>query len=91
MVRSQFSQVRLIENSANLGLSHATNQGIVATSGRYVLLLNDDTEVNGPSLDALVSCLEVHQDAGAAGGRLLNVDGTFQSGYAPFSSLWQSF
>jgi GT2 family glycosyltransferase len=56
-----------------------------------VLLLNDDTLVNGPSLDALVEFMDKHPEAGAVGGRLLNPDGTFQTGYASFSSLWQEF
>src|SRR5574337_1265165 len=46
MLRTLFPQVELIENDQNAGLSRASNQGIQATSGRYVLLLNNDTLVN---------------------------------------------
>jgi GT2 family glycosyltransferase len=56
-----------------------------------VLLLNDDTLVNAPSLDAMVEFLETHPDAGAVAGRLLNADGSFQAGYANFSSLREEF
>jgi GT2 family glycosyltransferase len=89
MLRRRFPQVRLIENSKNLGLSHATNQGIVATQGHFVLLLNNDTLVNGPSIDAMVEFMKAKDDAGAAGGKLLNSDGSFQSAYAEFSDLLQ--
>ncbi|MCC7176487.1 MAG: glycosyltransferase family 2 protein [Bryobacterales bacterium] len=91
MVRARFPQVLMIENGANVGLSRATNQGIKATSGRYVLLLNDDTLVNGPSLDALVGALESDPKVGAAGGKLLNGDGSLQSGYSRFSTLREEF
>jgi GT2 family glycosyltransferase len=49
MVRQHFPQVRLIANDSNLGFAHGNNQGIAASQGRYVLLLNPDTEVVGPA------------------------------------------
>lgn len=88
-LRRTFPSVSVIENSENRGLSAATNQGIRATAGRYVLLLNDDTLVHGPSFDALVAFLDAHPDAGAAGGRVLNPDGTTQSCFNAFPTLWQ--
>lgn len=91
MLRETFPQVELIQNEHNVGLSRASNQGIAATSGRYVLLLNNDTLVNGPSLDALVAFLETTPEAGAVGGRLLNPDGTFQAAWANFSTLREEF
>lgn len=91
MVQELFPQVQLIQNEQNVGLSTASNQGIRKTQGRYVLLLNDDTLVNRESLDMLVDFMDEHPDAGAVGGKLLNPDGTFQSGYASFSSLLQEF
>lgn len=89
MLRQMFPEVGLIQNDHNAGLSRASNQGIEATSGRYVLLLNNDTLVNGASLDALVEFLDATPDAGAVGGRLVNSDRTFQATYADFSTLRQ--
>jgi GT2 family glycosyltransferase len=91
MLREEYPQVQIIQNERNEGLSRASNQGIEATQGRYVLLLNNDTLVNGPSLDAMVAYMDGHQDAGGVGGRLLNGDGSFQAGYADFSSLREEF
>ena len=70
-----------------MGLGKASNQGIEATSGQYVLLLNNDTIVNGHSLEEMADYLDNHPDAGAVGGKLLNPDGSFQAGYAQFSNL----
>ena len=91
MLREKFPQVQLIQNEHNVGLSRASNQGIEATLGRYVLLLNNDTLVNGPSLDAMAEFMGATSDAGAVGGQLLNADGSFQAAYADFSSVWQEF
>lgn len=91
MLAEKYPDVNLIQNNENVGLGKASNQGIEATNGRYVLLLNNDTLVNGNALDMLVEFLDAHPEAGAVGGKLLNPDGSFQSGYAPFSTLLEEF
>jgi hypothetical protein len=91
MLRAGYPAVRQIQNDTNVGLGKASNQGITATRGRYVLLLNNDTLVHGPSLDAMVEFLDAHPEAGAVGGRLINPDGSFQAGYSNFSTLMEEF
>jgi GT2 family glycosyltransferase len=91
MLAEKYPQVMLIQNAGNVGLGKASNQGIEATKGRHVLLLNNDTLVNGPALDVLVEYLDAHPEAGATAGKLLNPDGSFQSGFAPFSTLLEEF
>lgn len=91
MLAEKYPDVKLIQNSGNVGLGKASNQGIEVTDGRHVLLLNNDTIVNGPALDMLVEFLDEHPEAGAVAGKLLNPDGSFQSGYAPFSTLLEEF
>jgi len=91
MLAEKYPDVMLIQNEGNVGLGKASNQGIEATNGRYILLLNNDTLVNGPALDVLVEYLDAHPEAGATAGKLLNPDGSFQSGFAPFSTLLEEF
>jgi len=91
MLAEKYPQVKLIQNAGNVGLGKASNQGIEATNGRHVLLLNNDTLVNGPALDVLVEYLDAHPEAGATAGKLLNPDNSFQSGFAPFSTLLEEF
>jgi GT2 family glycosyltransferase len=91
MLQEKFPQVKRIQNDHNAGLGRASNQGIVATRGRNILLLNNDTLVNGASLNAMADFLDTHPNAGAVGGRLLNADGSLQSGYNKFSSLIEEF
>ena len=91
MLGRNFPEIKIIQNYHNAGLARACNQGIEATDSPYILLLNNDTLVNGESLDALVDFLDNNPNVGAVGGKLLNEDGTFQAGYAEFSSLGQEF
>ena len=91
MLAEKYPDVMLIQNEGNVGLGKASNQGIEATKGRYVLLLNNDTLVNGFALDVLVEYLDANPEAGAVAGKLLNPDGSFQSGFAPFSTLLEEF
>jgi GT2 family glycosyltransferase len=91
MLRKEFPAVKLIQNDHNAGLGRASNQGIEATRGRYVLLLNNDTVVNGPSFDAMVDFLEEHPGVAAVGPRVLNPDGTVQTCYYHFPTLREEF
>jgi hypothetical protein len=87
-VRGRFPDVRLIENAANLGYSRAVNQGIEAGRGRFALILNPDIEVHDGAIAGLCSFMEDHPDAGIAGSKLLNEDGSVQHSCRRFYSLW---
>ena len=95
MVRSQFPQVRLIENRDNVGFAQANNQAIQESEGEYILLLNSDTKVKSGALETLVAFMDSHSEAGAAGARLLNPDGTLQTSCYPAPTLsrelWRLF
>jgi GT2 family glycosyltransferase len=91
MLKEKFPEVMIIQNEKNEGLSRASNQGIEATKGRLILLLNNDTIVNGPSFDMMIEYLDKNPKAGAVGGKLLNEDDTIQSCYNNFSTLGEEF
>lgn len=89
MIHTQFPTVRLIENQQNVGFTQANNQALAASCGRYVLLLNSDTEVQPGALDAMVHFMDAHPAAGVAGAHLLNPDGSFQASHTDFPTLWR--
>jgi hypothetical protein len=64
-VREQFPPVRLIQNESNLGFAGPSNQGIAAARGRYVVTLNNDTELPAGWLAALVAAADAHPEMGA--------------------------
>ncbi len=78
MVRAEFPQVHLIINEQNLGYTKANNQGIRASRGKYVLLLNPDTVVLPGAIEELVAFAESHPEVGIIGPKLLNPDGSIQ-------------
>ena len=86
-VREKFPVVLLIENENNLGFAKAVNQGLRKASGRYVLLLNPDTQVKHGAIERLVSFMNAHPDVGIAGAQLFNADGSKQNSIANFPSL----
>ena len=91
MVRERFPQARLIANPENVGFARANNQAIRQSQGRYVLLLNSDTQVHPGALETLVVFMDAHSQAGAAGACLLNPDGTFQPSCHPMLTPWREF
>ena len=91
MVEREFPKVKLIRNKENLGFAKANNQVIKLGNGRYILLLNSDTIVLDGALDKMVEFMENHPDAGAAGCRLLNSDGTLQASASEFPRLFSLY
>jgi N-acetylglucosaminyl-diphospho-decaprenol L-rhamnosyltransferase len=87
MLRAEFPQTVLIANPENRGFPAANNQGIAAAQGRYVLLLNPDTEVLADALDALVQYMDAHPDVGLVGPQLLHPDGQVQSSRRRYPTL----
>jgi GT2 family glycosyltransferase len=87
MVYENFPQVHIIENLENVGFARANNQAIIQATGRYILFLNSDTVLKPYALDELVTFMDEHPEAGAAGARLRNPDGTLQSSCYPRPTL----
>jgi len=74
MIKKDFPPVELIENKENTGFVFANNQGMEASRGDFVLLLNSDTEVLPGGLDTMVEWLKNKPEVGVVGCRLRNVD-----------------
>lgn len=60
---SHYSWVHIIELSDNFGFSRAVNEGIKASRAPYVLLLNNDTEVEADFLEKMTEALHRHKKA----------------------------
>ena len=68
----------VIENEENLGFLASNNRAAAAARGKYMVLLNDDTEVQAGWLDALVDCADSDPRIAWAGAKLLYPDGRLQ-------------
>lgn len=87
MVQADFPWVRLIARSDNVGFPKGNNLGIAAAAGRYLLLLNPDTELVAGALATLLSYSEQQPGVGVVGPQLLNPDGSVQSSRRRFPTL----
>ena len=88
MLREQFPWVELVENSENVGFSRANNQAFLLSSGKKMLLLNPDTVVTEGAVILLSKVLDAIPEAGIVGAQLLNEDGSLQSSFGAYPSLW---
>ncbi|HEY74205.1 MAG: hypothetical protein B6I35_11445 [Anaerolineaceae bacterium 4572_32.2] len=91
MVRAELPAVHLIANTENRGFPAANNQGLAIARGRYVLLLNPDTEIVGDALATMVAFADAHPDVGMIGPQLLYADGSVQSSRRRFPTLATGF
>jgi GT2 family glycosyltransferase len=87
LVGEEFPWVRLIRGRKNVGLARATNVGIAAARGEFLLWLNPDCELRGVGVGSMVDYIRDHPDVGALGPRLVDPDGTLQLSCRRFPGL----
>jgi len=88
-VRERFPEARLYANERNTGYAAASNQGMAACQGRYVLVMNPDTRALGSAIAILLAFMDENPGVGMAGPALLYGDGSFQHSAFRFPSLPQ--
>jgi len=85
MVKKEFKdKVMVIEGKENLGYSKGNNLGIKESKGRYIILLNEDTEVMNNAFKIMVDFIDSNEKAGVVGCTLYNSDLTKQEAYNDF-------
>ena len=78
MLAREFPRVRVLENSERRGFAASHNRALALGTGRYLIILNDDTEIFAECFETLVAFMDAHPEAGACGAQLLNPDGSLQ-------------
>lgn len=71
LVKEKFPQVILIENQENTGFDKAVNQGILASKTPYVILLNNDTEVEHAFVHELEKIMEQDKRLFSASAKMI--------------------
>jgi GT2 family glycosyltransferase len=90
-VKKKFPDVIIIENGKNLGFAAGNNPGMRRAKGRYILLLNSDTEVAQNSIAAMIAFMDRHTKAGAATCKLVLPNGTMDPAcHRGFPTPWVS-
>lgn len=78
MIKTNFSQVKLFENTKNKGFAAANNQAMLVAKGRYYLLLNPDTVILDNAIARTVKFTDKHPNAAITACKVLSPDGTLQ-------------
>jgi len=73
-LKEEFPKIKLFRSSQNIGFAAANNMGFRESAGDYVLFLNPDTRLVGPTLNILMNYIQTLQDAGIIGCKMLNTD-----------------
>jgi len=82
--------VRVIRNEHNTGFAAAANQGIRASRGDPVVLLNPDAIASPRAVTALAHAIDERPRAALVGALIRNPDGTVQPTKRAFPSLWHA-
>ena len=70
--------VTFIHSPVNLGFAGASNLARTRAKGEFLILLHDDTEIEGGWLEGLIHAAEREPHAGALGSKVLFPDGRLQ-------------
>lgn len=74
---AEVTGVRVVALDENRGFIGATNAGIEASRGEYVVMLNNDTQITDGWLEALIAAVSA-PGVGLAGSKLVYPDGRLQ-------------
>ncbi len=84
--KRRFPKIKLLQMEENLGYAKGCNEGIKASRGKYILILNPDVVLLPGALSNLLSFAEKHPEAGIIGPQLLDFDGKLQMSCRSFPS-----
>ncbi len=90
IIPKKYPEVLLIKTGANLGFAGGNNAALPHARGKYLLLINNDTEVEPGFLQPLVRLLESNPDIGMVSPRIqfFHTPGILQfAGFTPFSRI----
>jgi N-acetylglucosaminyl-diphospho-decaprenol L-rhamnosyltransferase len=90
-IQRDYPHVKLLAQRENVGFTRGNNIGLAAAQGRYLLLLNPDTELHGDAVAKMIAYLDANSRVGIVGPHTLNTDGTTQSTRRRFPNSTMAF
>lgn len=83
--------MQLMLSDKNLGFVKGNNKAMKRARGKYILLLNSDTELKSPVLPQILEWMNSHPKSGIATCELKNPDGTSQGSGGAFPTIANVF
>jgi GT2 family glycosyltransferase len=77
MMKTHFPNVKLIENTTNLGFPKGNNIGVAHAKGDYICILNPDTVVAEDTFEKVLAFAEKQKNIGIVGCKLIDGTGNF--------------
>lgn len=94
LLESEFPEITLLRFERGIGFGAANNRAAERSRGRYMLILNSDTEIQNDAVSRVMQFMEENPAAALAGCRLMKPDGSMdracrRSFPTPQVSLWK--
>ena len=77
MIKSRFTNVKLIQNNQNVGFPKGNNIGVAQAKGDYVCILNPDTVVAEDTFEKVLAFAKKQNNLGIIGVKLIDGTGNF--------------
>jgi GT2 family glycosyltransferase len=90
VIKEKFPEVHFIKTGINLGFAGGNNVAVEKAKGKYLLFINNDTEVEAGFLEPMVELLEMNENIGMVSPKIhyFHTPNTFQfAGFTPFSEI----
>jgi GT2 family glycosyltransferase len=91
LVREEFPDMRLVENTQNVGFAAANNQGMKLCNSKYYLLLNPDTILLDGVVSSVVEFADARPHVAVVGCQVLEADQRIQQTGFSFPTPWNLF
>ncbi len=85
--KDEFPAITLVRSAVNGGFAAGNNEGIRASKGTYILLLNSDTLLTADSISLSLEALKTDPAVGVLGCRMTYPDGRIQYSARRFRSI----
>lgn len=84
-------KITIIQSKENLGFGRANNLGMKQAQGKYVFLLNSDTELINNAIKIFYDYMEQNEQVGVCGGNLYNLNEIPEQSFMMYENSVGSF
>ena len=88
LISTEFPLVKMIKNDKNIGFAGGVNKGLEVAKAKYLLLLNNDTELLDNTFLPMIRFMEINQKIGILGCKLKDRTGKAEESCDNFPTFW---